>query len=134
MQPRYLSTPEQGVLLGRLPQAMQGWSEIILKRDGPGDRTSGIGPVQLDKISRLERGDSCGNLRALGADGRPVVGWQNKNCKLPSDDLLLVLEVPVRRDQHVELPLGFPKQSTILQFAPAQLLGRANRVARQELA
>jgi hypothetical protein len=38
---------------------------------------SRIGPVQLDKISWLERGNSFGNLRAFRADRGPVVGRQN---------------------------------------------------------
>jgi hypothetical protein len=38
-----------------------------------------IGPIQLDKLSRLERGNPFGNLRPFRADRRPVVGRQNEN-------------------------------------------------------
>jgi hypothetical protein len=47
----------------------------------------------VDKVSGLERGDPCGNLRSFSADRGPVVGRQNKNRKLPSNHLLLVFEV-----------------------------------------
>ena len=93
---------------------------------------SSIGPVQLDKIFRLECGNSFGNLRPFRADRWPVVGRQNQNRELPSNDVLLVFEVLIGRDERLELPFCFPEQIAVLQCAPAHLLCRANRVAPQE--
>jgi len=92
------------------------------------------GPLQLDEISRLDRGNPFGNLRAFRADRGPVVGRQNNNRKLPSSDPLLVFETLIGRDERLELPFCFPEQIAVFQSAPAHFLRRADRVAQQESA
>jgi hypothetical protein len=105
------------------------WLNEVELRDALLQRMpSMIGPSQLDRISRLERGNSLGNLRAFRADRGPVVGRHSKCRELPSNNLLLIFEVLIGRDQHLDLHLCLPEQIAVLQSAPAHFLRRADRV------
>jgi len=111
---------------GSLREGEEGFEQ---GRDHEADFLLSIGPVQLDKISRLERGNLCGDLSPFGTDGWPVVGRQNKNRELPANDLLLVFEVLIGRVERLELPFCLPEQIAVLQRPPTHLLCRTNSVA-----
>src|SRR5438093_727870 len=95
---------------------------------------SRIEPTQLYKISGFESGYLGANFSGFGANRRPIVRWQNKDCELSSNHLLLVFQVLVRRDERVELNLSLLKQGAILQLAPAHFLRGVDTVVGQELA
>ena len=60
---------------GSLREGEEGFEQ---GRDHEADFLLSIGPVQLDKISRLERGNPFGNLRPFRTDRGPVGGRKTR--------------------------------------------------------
>jgi len=86
---------------------------------------------QLDKISRLERVHTAGNLVRVFLDCRPTGGGQNQNCQPPAGKILLVTKALVGRDKNVERFFRRRQQFAIAQFCPAHFISRGDFMAGQ---
>src|SRR5207249_1283998 len=76
----------------------------------------------LQILAGLDAIHGVSDQAEMRQQGRQRVGRQFNDGDLPTGKVLLIPEIFVRRDEHVEsIALGGVKQSAVLEFSPATL-------------
>ena len=86
---------------------------------------------QFAKLSGSYLGNSGGDHRGFGTDGRPVIGGKHEDRDLSASEVLLIRKIVIRRNKDIEFLFRENQKRPILLLSPSHLLRGLDRVTGQ---